>query len=51
MEIETVKPTPEQLKARRNRPIAIGWALVAFVVIVYVASLARMGPALFQRTF
>lgn len=51
MDIETVKPTPQQLKARRTRSIAIAWALAAFVVIVYVASLARMGPALFDRGF
>ncbi len=46
---ETITPTKTQLKARRSRNIAIGLALAAFVVLVYVASLAKLGPALFDR--
>lgn len=46
---DVVTPTEAQLKARRNRNLAIGIALAAFVVLVYVASLAKLGPALFDR--
>lgn len=46
---EFVKPTETQLKARRNRSVAIGLALGAFVIIVYLGSLAKLGPALFDR--
>lgn len=46
---ERITPTEKQLKARRSRNIAIGLALAAFVILVYLASLARLGPALFER--
>ncbi|EKF19873.1 hypothetical protein [Nitratireductor pacificus] len=49
MEREFIKPTEAQLKARRRRSVAIALALVAFVIIVYVGSLAKLGPALFER--
>lgn len=49
MELETIKPTEAQLKARRNRSVAIALALVAFVVIVYVVTIVRMGPAVLDR--
>ena len=42
MQIETIKPTEAELKARRNRSIAIGLALFAFVIIVYIASIIRL---------
>jgi hypothetical protein len=42
MQIETIKPTQAELKARRNRSIAIGLTLFAFVIVVYVASIVRM---------
>ncbi len=46
---DSITPTETQLKARRSRNIAIGLALAAFVVLVYLASLAKLGPALFDR--
>lgn len=46
---DTITPTEAQLKARRSRNLAIGLALAGFVVLVYVASLAKLGPALFDR--
>lgn len=49
MDLETVKPTEAQLKARRSRSIAIGLALAAFVIIVYVVSIVRLGPAILDR--
>ena len=47
--METYKPTERQLKARRNRSIWMAVALGVFVVVVYFASLARLGPAVFDR--
>jgi hypothetical protein len=49
MEEERITPTASQLKARRSRNIALAIALVAFVVIVYLASIAKLGPALLNR--
>jgi hypothetical protein len=46
--IETIKPTEAELKARRNRSLAIGLSLAAFVVIVYFVSMARMAPGFFH---
>lgn len=46
---ERIKPTEAQLKARRNRSIAIALALAAFVILVYLGSLMKLGPALFDR--
>lgn len=51
MQLETIKPTEAQLKARRSRSIAIALALTAFVVVVYVVSIVRMGPAVVERSF
>lgn len=48
-EPEYLKPTEKQLKARRKRNVAIALALVAFVVLVYVGSLAKLGAQLFDR--
>lgn len=36
-------------KARRGRNIAIAVGLVAFIVIVYVVTLARMGASVIDR--
>ncbi|EKF41341.1 hypothetical protein [Nitratireductor indicus] len=49
MEQEFIKPTEAQLKARRKRSIAIAIALVAFVIVVYIGSLVKLGPSLFDR--
>ena len=49
MEIETVKPTEAQQKARRSRNIAIAMALAAFVVLVYVVSIVKLGSAVLSR--
>jgi len=49
MENDGVKLTESQRKARRNRSIAIGLALVAFVVIMYVVTIVKMGPSVFNR--
>lgn len=38
-----VKLSESQRKAQRSRSIALGLALAAFVVIVYIATFAKMG--------
>lgn len=50
MEIETVKPTEAQQKARRSRNVAIALALAAFVVLVYVISVVKLGSAVLSRS-
>lgn len=49
VEIETVKRTEAQKKAQRNRSIAIGLALAAFVVMVYLVSIVKLGPQVLDR--
>jgi len=49
-EIELVTLTDTQKKARRSRSVAIGLALGALVLIFYVATIAKYGPALLDRT-
>ena len=46
---DRVTLTERQQKARRARSIAIGLALAAFVVLVYVGSVLKLGAALFNR--
>ncbi len=41
--------SPAQAKARRARSIAIGLALAALVAIFYFATIAKFGPAIFER--
>ena len=49
MDIERVTPTEPQKKAQRSRSLAIGFALAALVIIFYVATVIKFGPALLQR--
>ena len=51
MDLETVKPTEAQQKARRSRNIAIALALAAFVIVVYVVSIVKLGSAVLNRPF
>ena len=46
---EFVTLTERQKKARRSRSIAIGLALAALVVIFYVVTLLKFGPAILNR--
>ena len=43
-----VRLTPEQLRSRRARNIAIGLAIAAFALIFYVVTIVKVGPAAFQ---
>jgi uncharacterized membrane protein SirB2 len=49
MEPETIQLTEKQKKARKRRNIAIALGLIALVVIFYVATLTKLGPAVFDR--
>ncbi len=45
MQQEFVTLTEAQKKARRNRNVAIGLALAVMVIIFYVATIVKVGPA------
>lgn len=47
--LELVTLTERQKKARRNRSIAIGVALGVLVIIFYVATIVKFGPAVLDR--
>ena len=49
MEEERVTLTDAQKKARRSRAIAIALALAAFVVVMYIVTIVKMGPAILSR--
>jgi uncharacterized membrane protein SirB2 len=50
MENEPVTLSGKQRKAQRSRSIALGLALAAFVIIIYVATWAKFGANILQRT-
>lgn len=50
-EPEMITLTESQRKARRSRSIAIGLGLALLVVIFYVATIIKFGPAILDRTF
>ena len=41
--------TPAQLKARRQRSIAIGLVVALLAVLFYAVTIAKLGPAALQR--
>ena len=41
--------TPEQVRSRRNRNIAIGLAVGFFVLLFYVVTIAKLGPGVLHR--
>lgn len=48
-EEERLTLSDAQKKARRSRSIALAVALAVLVVIFYVATIAKFGPALLDR--
>jgi len=50
---EPVRPgivlTPEQLKRRRQRNLAIGLAIGFFVLLFYVVTIVKLGPGVLDR--
>ncbi|WP_280953023.1 hypothetical protein [Mangrovicella endophytica] len=43
MELERVKLTEAEARARRRRSVAIGLFLVGLVILFYVVTIAKMG--------
>jgi hypothetical protein len=41
--------TPEEIKRRRSRSIAIAIALGALVLLFYVVTMAKLGPQVLNR--
>jgi len=41
--------TPEQLKSRRQRSIAIGLAVGFFVLLFYAVTIVKLGPGVLDR--
>ena len=46
-----IRLTEQQLRARRSRSIAIALALGAFVVLIFLVTLVRLGSGVFDRPF
>jgi len=46
---DRIEMTDAQKKARRSRSLAIGVALAVVVVLFYVLTLVKFGPAILQR--
>lgn len=44
-----IRLTPEQVKKRRSRSIAIAIALGGLVVLFYVVTIVKMGPEILNR--
>jgi hypothetical protein len=49
MEQDLVTLTASQKKARRSRSVAIGLALVALVIIFYIATIIKFAPDILDR--
>ena len=49
-EVEGVRLTPEQLRRRRARSIAIGLALGALVILFWAVTIVRLGGNVANRT-
>jgi hypothetical protein len=41
--------TPEQSKRRRQRNVAIGLAVAAFVLLIYLVTVVKLGPGVLDR--
>ena len=48
--LELIVPTPSQKKAQRNRSIGLAIALLLFVVLVYIGTVAKLGANIFARS-
>lgn len=49
MDEDRVTLTDSQKKARRSRSLAIGLALAGFVLVMYIVTIVKMGPAILDR--
>jgi hypothetical protein len=41
--------TPQQVRSRRNRNVAIGLAIGLFVILIFVVTLAKLGANILNR--
>ncbi|WP_198411819.1 hypothetical protein [Microvirga flavescens] len=41
--------TPEEMKRRRRRSLALALTLGAFVLLIFVVTLAKLGPQVLKR--
>lgn len=41
--------TPQQLKSRKQRNIAIGLAVGFFILLIYIVTIAKLGPGVLNR--
>jgi len=46
---QSLRPTAEQARRRRNRSIAIALMLGALVVLFYIVTVVRLGPGILDR--
>jgi len=46
---EGIRLTTAQEKSRRQRNVAIGLAIGLFVLLVYVVTIVKLGPAVLDR--
>ena len=49
--VERIELTDRQKRARRLRSIALALVLAALVVIFYIATIFKFGPAILDRAF
>ena len=49
--VERIELTDRQKRARRLRSIALALVLAALVVIFYIATIVKFGPAILDRAF
>lgn len=47
--LERVELTEKQAKARKGRSFALAVLLIAFVLIVYVLTVVKIGPSILDR--
>ena len=47
--LELIVPTEKQKKAQRNRSIGLAIALLLFVGLVYIGTVAKLGTSVFIR--
>ncbi|WP_020176679.1 hypothetical protein [Methyloferula stellata] len=44
-----VELTPQQLKSRRQRNIAIGLSVACFALLIFLVTIAKLGPGVLNR--
>jgi hypothetical protein len=44
-----IELTPQQLKSRRQRNIAIGVSVAFFALLIFLVTIAKLGPGVMNR--